>query len=75
VKQTVLYQVLNAGEDVVEDDGFLDAGIQVLAELADLVGGGSTNLGLAVFKQALKNEKYKFTFINEVKTELTINSE
>ena len=57
------YQVLNAREDVVEDDGLLDAGIQVLAELADLVGGGCTNLGLTVFKQALKYSKIIFILI------------
>ena len=53
----VVDEILDAGEDVVHDDGLLHGGVQGLAEIADLVGGGGADLGLAILQQALKGRE------------------
>jgi hypothetical protein len=45
---------LNAWQDVVEDNRLLHARVQVLAEVSNFVSRGSSNLGLAVLQEALK---------------------
>jgi hypothetical protein len=48
---------LNARQDVVEDDRLANAGVQILAELLQLLGGCRSYLRLAVLQQTLqKNE-------------------
>ena len=40
---------LNARQDVIENNGLLHAGVQVLTEVSHLVGCSGTNLGLTIF--------------------------